>query len=148
MLTYYIPYYWVHDSNAAVTSYWGILPVDYYKGLWVEWPVWISRTLSWLIFGISKLMYAVGLRPSYESIDLWLVVLRALPGMLFLPGLVYVVFAGQWFDRWFVIFFMLPIFIGASQERYLLALTPILLLWGTRAWGQTVNWGRHKSTML
>lgn len=148
MLTYYIPYYWVHDSNAAVTSYWGILPVDYYKGLWVDWPVWISRPLSWLLFAISKLMYAVGLRPSYESIDLWLVVLRALPGLLFFPGLIYVVCAGQWFDRWFVILFMLPIFIGASQERYLLALTPMLLLWGTRAWSQIAHWGRHKSTVL
>jgi hypothetical protein len=142
MLIYYLPYFWVHESNAGVTSYWGVLPADYYKGLWIEWPTFVSQPLSWALFAISKLMYAVGLRPSYANVDLWLVVLRALPGLLFFPGLIYVVCSGQRFDRWFVILFMLPIFIGASQERYLLALTPILLLWGGRAWSNLASWVR------
>jgi hypothetical protein len=141
MLIYYLPYYWVHDSNAGGTHYWGYLPSDYYIGLWTEVPSWISQPLSWLMFAISKLMHAVGLRPSYASIDAWLVVARALPGLLFLPGLIYLFFAAEKFERWFVFFFMLPIFIGASQERYLLALTPILLLWGVRAWSRVGRWG-------
>jgi hypothetical protein len=140
MLIYYLPYYWVHDSNAGATHYWGFLPSDYYKGLWTEVPAWISQPLSWLLFGISKLMHAVGLRPSYALVDMWLVVIRALPGLVFLPGLIYLLFAGQWFEKWFVFFFMLPVFIGASQERYLLALTPILLLWGVRAWSRAGRW--------
>jgi len=144
MLVYYMPYYWVHDDNALATHYWGILPSDYYHGLWTEIPAWISQPLSWILFAISKLMHAVGLRPSYASVDSWLVILRALPGLLFLPGLIYLLFAAKWFERWFVFFFMLPIFIGASQERYLLALTPILLLWGVRAWGQAGRWGYHQ----
>jgi hypothetical protein len=86
-------------------------------------------------------MHAVGLRPSYASVDTWLVIARALPGLLFLPGLVYLFFAAQWFERCFVLLFMVPIFIGASQERYLLALTPILLLWGVRAWRVAGLWG-------
>ena len=141
MLIYYLPYYWVHDSNAGSTHYWGILPLEYHKGLWTEVPAWISQPLSWLLFAISKLMHAVGLRPSYASIDAWLVIARALPGLLFLPGLVYLFFAADRFERWFVFFFMLPIFMGASQERYLLALTPILLLWGVRAWSRAGRWG-------
>jgi hypothetical protein len=141
MLIYYLPYYWVHDSNAGATHYWGYLPSDYYRGLWTEVPSWISQPLSWLLFAVSKLMHAVGLRPSYASIDAWLVVARALPGLLFLPGLIYLFFAAEKFERWFVFFFMLPIFIGASQERYLLALTPILLLWGVRAWSRAGRWG-------
>jgi hypothetical protein len=141
MLVYYLPYYWVHDINAGATHYWGFLPTDYYKGLWTEVPAWISQPVSWLLFAISKLMYAVGLRPSYASIDAWLVIARALPGLLLLPGLIYLFFAGQWFEKWFVFFFMLPVLIGASQERYLLALTPILLLWGVRAWGRAGSWG-------
>jgi hypothetical protein len=140
MLIYYLPYYWVHDSNAGATHYWGYLPSDYYKGLWAEVPAWISQPLSWVLFAVSKLMHAVGLRPSYASIDVWLVVARALPGLLFLPGLIYLFFAAEKFERWFVFFFMLPIFIGASQERYLLALTPILLLWGVRAWRRAGRW--------
>ncbi len=141
MLIYYLPYYWVHDSNAGVTHYWGFYPSEYYKGLWTEVPAWISQPLSWLLFAISKLMHAVGLRPSYASVDAWLVVARALPGLLFMPGLIYLFFAADKFERWFVFFFMLPIFIGASQERYLLALTPILLLWGVRAWSLAGRWG-------
>jgi hypothetical protein len=141
MLIYYLPYYWVHESNAGATHYWGYLPSDYYRGLWTEVPSWISQPLSWLLFAVSKLMHAVGLRPSYVSIDAWLVVARALPGLLFLPGLIYLFFAAEKFERWFVFFFMLPIFIGASQERYLLALTPILLLWGVRAWSRAGRWG-------
>ena len=141
MLIYYLPYYWVHDSNAGLTHYWGIFPSEYYKGLWTEVPVWISQPLSWFLFAVSKLMHAVGLRPSYASVDRWLVVARALPGLLFLPGLIYLFFAADKFERWFVFFFILPVFIGASQERYMLALTPILLLWGVRAWRRAGRWG-------
>ncbi len=141
MLIYYLPYYWVHDNNAVATHYWGILPSDYFKGLWTGVPSWISQPISWMLFAFSKLMYAVGLRPSYASVDTWLVIARALPGLFFLPGLVYLFFAAQWFERWFVFFFMVPIFVGASQERYLLALTPILLLWGVRAWRKIGRWG-------
>jgi hypothetical protein len=141
MLIYYLPYYWVHDSNAGATHYLGFLPSEYYKGLWTEVPTWISQPLSWLLFAVSKLMHAVGLRPSYASVDTWLVVVRALPGLVFLPGLIYLFFVGQLFEKWFVFFFMLPVFIGASQERYLLALTPILLLWGVRAWSRAGRWG-------
>jgi len=140
MLIYYLPYYWVHDKNADATHYWGHLPSEYYKGLWADVPAWISQPFSWLFFVISKLMHAVGLRPSYASVDTWLVVARALPGLVFLPGLIYLFFAGKWFEKWFVFFFMLPVFIGASQERYLLALTPILLLWGVRAWSRAGRW--------
>ena len=141
MLIYYLPYYWVHDSNAGATHYWGFYPSEYYKGLWTAIPAWISQPMSWLLFAISKLMHAVGLRPSYASVDVLLVVARALPGLLFMPGLIYLFFAAEKFERWFVFFFMLPIFIGASQERYLLALTPILLLWGGRAWSRAGRWG-------
>jgi len=141
LLIYYLPYYWVHDSNASATHYWGILPSEYYKGLWTGVPAWIAQPISWFLFAVSKLMHAVGLRPSYASVDTWLVIARALPGLLFLPGLVYLFFAAQWFERCFVLLFMVPIFIGASQERYLLALTPILLLWGVRAWRVAGLWG-------
>lgn len=140
MLIYYLPYYWVHDSNASATHYWGILPSEYYKGLLTGVPGWISQPISWLLFAVSKLMHAVGLRPSYASVETWLMVARALPGLVFLPGLFYLFFAAQWFERWFVFFFMVPIFVGASQERYLLALTPILLLWGVRAWRVAGRW--------
>lgn len=148
MLIYYLPYYWVHDSNSGTTHYWGLLPSEYYKGLWTDLPAWISQPFSWLLFVISKLMHAFGLRPSYASVDIWLVVVRALPGLVLLPGLIYLFFNAERFERWFVFFFMLPIFIGASQERYLLAITPILLLWGVRAWSRACRWGYGQLVFL
>jgi hypothetical protein len=143
-LIYYLPYYWVHDKNAAATHYWGLLPSEYYKGLWSDLPAWFSQLLSCFLFAISKLMHAVGLRPSYASVDTWLVFARALPGLLFLPGIIYLFLVGEKFERWFVFFFMLPVFVGASQERYILALTPILLLWGVRAWRDAGRWGCYQ----
>jgi hypothetical protein len=144
MLIYYLPYYWVHEGNAGATHYWGSLPSEYYQGLWSDIPACISQPLSWLLFAISKLMHSVGLRPSYASVEIWLLIFRALPGFLLLPGLIYLLFAGHWFERWFVFFFMLPVFIGASQERYILALTPILLFWGVKALRRASRWGYHQ----
>jgi hypothetical protein len=134
MLIYYLPYYWFHDVNAGATHYWGILPSDYYRGLWPEWPTWLSQPVSWLLFVSAKLLHAVGLRPSYANLDYWLVFLRALPGLLFLPGLLYGLCTARRFDRWFIFLFMLPVFVGAAQERYLLAISPLLVLWGVQVW--------------
>jgi hypothetical protein len=139
MLIYYLPYYWVHDVNAGATHYWSILPSDYYRGLWPEWPTWLSQPLSWLLFAIAKLLHAVGLRPSYANLDHWLVFLRALPGLLFLPGLLYGLWTARWFDRWFIALFILPVFVGAAQERYLLAISPLLVFWGVQAWERSAR---------
>ena len=130
---YYLPYYWVHATNANNTDYWGLYPSEYYSGLWLGWPLWIGQPISWLIFAFSKLLYAVGLRPSYSDMATPLVVLRALPGLLFLPGLAYGLKRGRSFDKIFVTIFLIPVFVGAAQERYLLAITPLLALWGFQA---------------
>lgn len=134
MFIYYLPYYWVHEGNAGQTHYWGRLPAEFYSGLWPNWPAWLSQPLSWLLLAAAKLLHAVGLRPSYSDMNGWLVLARAWPGLLMLPGLIYGLLNGRWFDRWFVIFFMVPVFVGAAQERYLLPITPLLLLWGVQAW--------------
>jgi Gpi18-like mannosyltransferase len=130
---YYLPYYFVHETNASNTHYWGLYPSDYYTGIWLGLPQWVGQPTSWLIFLVSKLLYAVGLRPSYSDLPGSLVVLRALPGLLFLPGLVYGLIKGRSFDRVFVVVFLIPVFVGAAQERYLLAITPLLSLWGFQA---------------
>lgn len=135
MFVYYLPYYWVHEGNATSTHYWGTYPAEYYSGLWPQLPAWVSRPLSWLMLFCAKVLHAVGLRPSYSGLGDWLVLARAWPGVLMLPGLIYGLRAGSWFDRWFLFFFMMPVFVGAAQERYLLAVTPLLLLWGVQAWG-------------
>jgi len=144
MLVYYLPYFWVHEGNSAGTTYWGIYPRQFHEGLFLNWPLWLNKPASMLILGISKVIYSVGLRPSYSEISPWLVLVRALPGLLFLPGLIYGLWRGHWFDRVFVFFFLMPVYVGAAQERYLLALTPLLLLWGIKAYSAVWrNWVRR-----
>lgn len=138
-LIYYLPYLWVHENNALSTNYWGIYPDQYKSGLFKWLPNWINYGVSIVLFGVSKLIYAVGLRPSYADIDPWLVVLRALPGVILLPGLLYGFLRGHWFDKVFVFFFLVPLFAGASQERYLLAVIPLLMIWGMSAYAELLN---------
>ena len=130
MLLYYLPYFWVHEANSVTTHYWGIFPQEFHDGILGWLPGWIDKTLSLLILALSKIIYSVGLRPSYSGVSLWLVLARAAPAVLLLPGLIYIFFSAHWFERVFIFFFMIPVYVGASQERYLLAITPILLYWG------------------
>jgi hypothetical protein len=134
MLIYYLPYFWIHEGNSAHTHYWGIYPKQFNEGLFSGWPSWLNKSISFVLYAVSKVIYSVGLRPSYADISPWLVIARSWPGVLLLPGLVYGLWRGQWFDRIFVFFFLMPVYVGAAQERYLLAITPLLLLWGIQAY--------------
>jgi hypothetical protein len=130
MLIYYLPYFWLHEANSATTSYWGIYSQQYHQGIFPWLPLWINQFTSLLLLVISKFLYSVGLRPSYSDISLWLVFIRALPSVLLLPGLIYGFWRGNWFDCTFILFFLIPVYLGAAQERYLLSITPLLLFWG------------------
>lgn len=130
MLIYYLPYFWVHEGNSVTTPYWGIFPQEFHEGIFPWLPGWIDNTFSLIFLALSKIMYSVGLRPSYSDVSLWLVLARAAPAVLLLPGLIFIFFSAHWFERVFIFFFMIPVYVGASQERYLLAITPILLYWG------------------
>jgi hypothetical protein len=136
MWVYYLPYYCVHAGNGDRTPYWGLLPSQYHAGLFPQWPLWLNISASELALAGSKLLHAVGLRPSYADLNPWLTLARAAPGLIFLPGLIYGVFKGRAHEQIFVVCVMLPIFVAASQERYLLAITPILLWWGVQAYGR------------
>ena len=143
MLIYYLPYYWVHEGNSDHTHYWGIYPQQFHEGLFSDWPQWLNQAMSLLLLAASKVIYSVGLRPSYAELSPWLVLARAWPGVLLLPGMIYGLWRGHWFDRIFVVFFLLPVYVGAAQERYLLAVTPLLLFWGIQVYSAFwVHWVR------
>ena len=130
MLLYYLPYFWVHEANSVTTPYWGIFPQEFHDGIFPWLPGWIDKTFSLILLALSKIIYSVGLRPSYSGVSLWLVLARAAPAVLLLPGLIFTFFRAHWFERVFIFFFMIPVYLGASQERYLLAIIPLLLFWG------------------
>lgn len=133
-LVYYAPYYLVHDANGANTHYFGLLPQVYKDGLFPGLPEMLDTGVSWGLLFFAKLLHAVGLRPSYADIHPFLTLARALPGLLFLPGLLLVMIKGSLLERIFVSLFMLPVFVAASQERYLLGIMPILVYWGWVFW--------------
>lgn len=135
MGVYYLPYFWVHDTNGLGTHYWGIYPNEYWQGLFHELPAALNLPLSWLLLAGAKFLHSVGFRPSYAELGWGLTLARALPGLLFLPGLVYGLFYGKRFDRLFLLFFLPPVYVAAAQERYLLPITPLLVWWGAQAWG-------------
>jgi hypothetical protein len=130
MLIYYLPYYLVHDINSSNTTYWGLKPSEYYAGIFDSINPVLSKIISLFIYAISKFIYASGIRPSYSNVEISIIIFRILPGLIILPGLLYGIFRGQFFDKLFVLFFLIPFFFGATQERYLLSIVPILLIWG------------------
>jgi hypothetical protein len=132
MFIYYLPYFWLYERHSEGLAYWGINSQQFHEGFFSDWPIWLNQAMSIVLFGLSKLTYSVGLRPSYAELSFWLTFARACPAVLLLPGLIYGFFRGHWFDRIFVFFFLLPLYFGAAQERYLLAVTPILMLWGSK----------------
>lgn len=146
MLVYYLPYFWVHETNGLGTHYWGLYPPQYRQGLWPNWPDWINLPMSWLLLGLSKLLHSVGLRPSYADLAPGLTMARALPGLLLLPGLLYGLWKSRREDRLFVLFFLPPVYVGAAQERYLLPVMPWLVYWGVVAW--TSMYGRCRAYRL
>jgi hypothetical protein len=97
MLIYYMPYYWVHEGNSVHTHYWGIYPQQFHDGLFSGLPKWLNQAVSLLLLAVSKVIYSVGLRPSYAELSPLLVLARAWPGVLLLPGLIYGLWRGHWF---------------------------------------------------
>jgi len=97
-------------------------------------PEWLDRALSWLTLAGAKLLYFVGLRPSYGQIAWWIVAIRAGAGLILLPGLIWVVIRGDTKHRLLISLFLLPFMIGPSQDRYNLAIQPLLFYFGYLAY--------------
>ena len=132
--TYYLPYFLKFNSASALMTYWGIAQVVYEKGVFTNLPHYLNLFLSWSLLGITKLLYLSGIRTSYIGIPYYLLFLRAIGGIMILPGIIFLLVKGHRYDKVLLLTFMVPIFIGVSQERYLLPIAPILILYGMRFW--------------
>ena len=129
---YYLPYFSAYKSASLLISYWGITQKEFIAGIFEFLPYAFNLFLSWLILGFSKMIYLTGLRPSYSGVSNTIVFLRALGGIIILPGIFYMLFRGYKIDKLIFILFITPLFFGASQERYLLPICPILIFYGSR----------------
>lgn len=129
---YYLPYFFAYKEASIHISYWGFTQQEYLNGVFDCLPKSINLFLSLILLGLSKLVYLTGLRPSYSGVEISIVVLRSIGGLLILPGIIYLFIRGNKIEKLFFILFCSPLLVGASQERYILPLSPILIFYGCR----------------
>ncbi len=138
---YLYPYVVIEARKMVINHvFFGMSTSTFWAGLFPKLPDWLDIPLSLLALGGAKILYFVGLRPSYGMANDGLVLLRALPGLVLLPGLVWGLFFAGMRTRLFLITFLLPVLMGPSQDRYNLPLFPLLFGFGAHA--MSVLWQR------
>jgi len=133
-IVYYAPYFFMIKTSSLVLSYWGLFPEQYSEGLFPNLPLLLDQVISKGALIISKVIYASGLRPSYSDVPALFVFLRGVGGILMLPGIFYCFYRGSWLERFLLFGFLFPLLITVAQERYLLPIAPLLLLYGAAFW--------------
>lgn len=134
---YLYPYFVAEMGKAgSALEYFGHSPREYIAGIYHLLPHWLDLPLSWLSLLAAKLLYFTGLRPSYGMTDGLLVLLRAAPGIVLLPGLLYLLWTAPLRERTLIGLYCLPFLLGPAQDRYYLAVFPLLYLYGIRFWSR------------
>ena len=133
-VVYYAPYFFMVQESTAFLSYWGLFPEQYSEGLFPNLPLFLDQVISNGALIVSKLIYVSGLRPSYSDTTILFVFLRGMGGILILPGIFYCFYRGSWLERVLLFGFLFPLLITVAQERYLLPIAPLLLLYGGIFW--------------
>jgi hypothetical protein len=116
--------------HSATISYFGTQQGHYLTGIYGALPVWLDLPLSLFSLVGAKVLYFVGLRPTYGELPLVIQFARGAVGVILLPGLIYLFLKADWRLRLLVGLYLLPIFLGATQDRYNLAIQPILFFYG------------------
>lgn len=138
---YLYPYFITEMRKSIIITYYFDKPSsEYIMGLFSGLPYWLDALVSWSALLGAKLLYFVGLRPTYGDTSTELVVLRASAGVILLPGLVHVAFRLPRRQRLFIVLFCAPIFLGPTQDRYNLPIYPILFLHGALAYELLFRW--------
>lgn len=140
---YYYPYLLSYLDSSQGLSYFGIDQADYLAGAFAGWPAVLDLPASWAALLAAKMLYFAGLRPSYGDTSTLLVVVRAAPGMILLPGLIWLFLRAPLGLRLFVGIYLLPLVLGAAQDRYNLPIMPFLFYYGIAAWARA--WARLRT---
>jgi hypothetical protein len=143
---YYAPYFLAYKSASSSITYWGVEQSRYMSGLFGALPQWLDQGLSRVLLALSKIVYASGLRPSYSGTPLAFVFLRAITAVWLLPGLWRSLARGSPFERVLILCFLFPFMLGASQERYLVPIAPLLFLHGVLFWKELPAWRRLRTS--
>lgn len=130
----YLYPYFVYEMNKAgnTLTYFGHVPFDYLAGLFEGLPESIDRPASWIALAVAKVLYFTGLRPSYGLTIAPFVFLRAAAGLVLLPGLLLLLLRGPRREALLIALYIAPFLLGPAQDRYYLAVYPLLFLYGVR----------------
>ena len=130
---FYYPYFMTEMHGASRKMFFGSSSQEYWGGMFSSVPGWLNILASWTALCLARILYFAGLRPSYSGVSTFFVVMRALPGLILLPGIVYLFWKGEPKEKLLVSAFLLPIVIASSQDRYNLPIQPLLFFYGVRA---------------
>ncbi|MBF0309335.1 MAG: hypothetical protein HQL56_07405 [Magnetococcales bacterium] len=135
---YYLPYILAAltiSTTSSIFIVFGLPQEDYFHpGLLHFLPDSLNTLLSLMVLGLAKTCYFVGLRPSYSGQDLLVVLVRAAPGLVLLPGLLRLLVKGEGAVKLLVLLFYLPVLVGPAQDRYNLPIQPLLFFHGALFW--------------
>src|SRR5690606_20804553 len=106
--------------------YFGLPQSAFLDGVFPALPEFADRALSLLALAGAKVLCLVGLRPSAADAALPFVLLRAAPGLILLPGLLWGLLRADRAHRLLILIFIAPVLAGATQDRYMLPLQPVL----------------------
>jgi hypothetical protein len=136
---FYGPYlYTFIVSSTEKPLYFGRSQAEFLEGIFPMLPQYLDRALSLVCLAIAKVLCLVGLRPSAGETAMPLVLLRAAPGLILLPGLVWGLWRADGSHRLLIALFAAPVLAGASQDRYMLPLLPVLYLFGCGVWSRAL----------
>ena len=139
---YLYPYFITELIKVLNFPVFGIQVRDYLQGIYGGLPVGLNEVLSWLSLVGAKFLYFVGLRPSHSGIEWQWLFLRSGAGLILLPGLVLILLRGGRRDGLLAWAFFLPVFLGPTQDRYNLAIQPLLYYYGLLAYAGVVEFLR------
>ena len=148
---FYMTYLIAFLESSSHFKFFGVPYASYLTGMYDALPTILELPLSWLSLIVVKILYLVGLRPSYGITPFDIVLIRSAPGLILLPGLLWLLFKRPRRVALFILIFLIPPFLGATQERYLLPIMPIVFYYSVVAFGAlleaVMGRGGHRGDM-
>lgn len=128
LVSYYWPYFTTYSFSSMRITYFDISQRDYLDGIYDTLPPILNKVLSIITLAFAKLIYFVGLRPSYGETAMIFVLMRGAAGLVLLPGLLAVFLRRDWSVMLFTFIMLMPYVGGAAQDRYYLSIL-VVLFW-------------------
>jgi hypothetical protein len=125
-----LPYFLVPIGHNLEIDYFGIQHSEYFSGIFNELPHFLNKIISVISLILAKVFYFVGLRPSWSEIPDYILFIRSFTGIFLLPGILYLYIKGDIRIKILFGFFILPILLVVTQDRYNLPVFPILYFYG------------------